>query len=577
MASGELGQQAVADWSDADPHQRMLFSRQCFHSVETFLETRAERPEGHPAIADVLADVDEALEAYFEHARSLPIRVRRDGLYDFQSERMLWDTAVASDVADSLRDHGIGLLGLRAGLSTEELHRLLALFDRCATGHVPFDPALDLVFDHVTLEWLDQSSVQLAGVGAGLPERDPTSVTRATHRLFEREFADRFEGDSHEGPTLLGFFNDRLAGAAHSPPDLPDDVDDGSARRDPMTRPADDVASVHVRRAEVFRAVLDDAEDASTRRRIADNVAAGLVRLLDNNRFDEAQACLTTLGDAGGGFADQLRSHLDSELDAHRQRRLAELLSIGESETRKAMLEFAHLLRSTTLTQLFASTAEWDLPESASGDLVHFLERRSEDEFRPMVDIIDKMTTERAGRLIDAAASGLPATRSFLQESLRLEIAPALKRRALDALDGSWGDRDRMLDYVRPLVGTPDAGLRGRAIDTIADGAPEVLEEILDPYVSESLSRRDDEDLAKIVRAYAEYGSARALRKLEDLIHIKRFSGDERCRLAVQIVEALADLDSEELRSMFGQVADDWLVPSPVRKACKAARTRKEP
>lgn len=569
MSSNELGNQMLSNPSAGEQRQRMQFARQCFHSVESFLDARDRRSTGHPAVVEAVRDVDSALDDYFEHAPVLPVLVQRDGLYDFQSEQLLWDTSAALAVAETLRAHGIGLLGLGPGVTLTELHRFLGLIARCADDALPFDPALDQEFDHVRLDWLDPSAVQLAGVGADLPPSDPTSVTRATHRLFEREFAERFEGTDRDDDSLLAFLDRPLA---RTPPS---DTSEAPPLPDEAGRPetGDDREPIQVRRAATLRSLLEDRPGESTRTQIAETAAAGLVQLMDNNRFDDARRCLQILRNGDTDIAARLREQVESKLDPHRYRRLAELLAIADPDTRKPLLQFAHLLHSTALTRLFASTIKWDLPESAVDDLIRYLERRSEQEFRQLVDILDKLTTERARRLIDAAADGLPETRSFLQAILDVEIAPTLKSRVLELMQGRWQDRDRVLDAVSPLIGTPDASLRGQAIATIAEIAPEAIEEVLQPYIGESLARRSEQDLDNIVRAYAEYGGSRALRELEDLIRVKRFANEQRRNLAVQLVEVLADLDSDELREMFGRIADDWLVASSVRKACKSART----
>ncbi|MFB6373282.1 MAG: hypothetical protein ABEN55_09255 [Bradymonadaceae bacterium] len=563
MSSDRLGH-TFGDASDRDARQRMQFARQCFHSIQSFVEARAQSASGLPHVTAALRDVASALDGYFEHAATLPLLLEADGVADFRTEQLLWESETAREIAERLRSRGVGYLELSSGVEADELHRLLDVLARTADETLTLDPVTDLSFDHIRIEWIDQSSVELTGVGGDIPTDEPTSVTRATHRLFEREFAERFDVDGAEGPSLYQF----LVGDLETPVSPPTDTNPPPLPNEASTR----TESVQVQRARTFRDLLTDHTDETTRARIAENSAAAVARLIDDSRFDEARQCVTILCDAGVEFAAQLRAGIEDQLDAPRCRRLAELLVVAEPATRQHLLEFAHRLRSSLVTRLFASTLKWDLSEPVARDVIQYLERRSAHEFRQFVDVIDTMTTERAGRLIDAGADGLPQTRPFLQTILGLEIAPPLKIKALDALQNSWEDRDQVLDIVSPLVGTPNASLRGRAIETIAEMAPEAIEELLDPYVGESLARRDPADLDNIVHAYAEYGGSEALRRLEELIRVKRFADEERRQLAVQLVEVLAEVDSVDLRTLFGRIADDWLVASDVRDACKSAR-----
>lgn len=581
MPSGELDLQQEGASLAPDDEERVRFALQCFQSTESFLEFREFKPIGHPDIANTVRETHEAFESYFNLADALRVQVDPEAFSHFPSTRPVWETARAMKAAEQFRDAGIDFVIFESGLAPGELHRFLDLLDRCdAFTDQGIDPAVDLDFTHIVLDWIDPSAARLSGVETTYPEPDSKEETLATQRLFEREFENRFEASKGRSSTLLEFFSQRSPALDHMARDGSDPKNrlaqlDAEDRKhiESLRETAETPGAIERRQVDMLASILARRPKSDVARAIVDRIRGTIRRLVDNDNFDAARICTKLVRSWTKKVDEELdpspSEALQQVLDEARLQRLAELVSTADKETRKELLKFLHVIRSVEATKAMASLSEWDLPAAAHRDVFRYLENRTQEEFRHFTDVIGTLTTKRAQRLIDAAAEGLPTTKQFLQEVLRRDVVARIKSEALRQLAGLWDDPDEVSTYVTPLVGSTDVTLRGLAIETISQSAPDQIGDTLGPFVNETLGERSLEDLENIVSAYAEHGGSEALVKLEELVRVKGFVSDERRDLGTNVIRALVDVEASDVDLLLERVADEWLVPKAIRRAAK--------
>lgn len=537
-----------------EEERRLKNVRGCFRSFERFLESRRSQPTADPSLRN---NLDEAVERLGAQSAQISVGLSESGFHEFETGGAVWTTETAAAAARSAITTDIRFLNLRPDVERSELHRFLDLLGRLAEGTADPDPIVDLEFEAVQFERVDRSGAVLGGISTSTERTEPDDEARATQKLFNRSF-----------DTTLPVTDGRPAEESlleHLSDGDPFDVSvDPGAQLDALHALRCDLVEpeqTEVRRTAAISSALVDALDASTRNRLLETVRRSLVSLLERGHIRGAQRVLEEI--------DPWRDELPPLIEEPTLRRLLEAVTLGENERRNRALEFFDVWSDEETVARLAELFERRLPDAVEADLVDFFAARFDREAERLPELVDRVTTERALELVEAAASNLPEARRPLLELLDRDVSDDLKSRALQALSGHFAGLEQIEEYVVPLVGSPHSKLRNAAIQSLVEIAPDQVGDALAPFINETLADRSNEDLVQIVRPYARCADAEAVEKLGELIRVRRLGSDEEIRLGVRIVDALEGVDVSNIERMLEEIGGEWMVAGDVREACK--------
>lgn len=568
--------------------EELRVARRCFVQIERLSQLMAGYPPGHPMVEEGLEKLENAFYEFFELTDRLTVQIHPHWMDLYGSGEVVWETQEPKDYCFALNRDGIYLLHILAGVSGEELQIFVEVLHQIVDQRDLDVDAVSMLFDagfrHIHWEAIDESLAQLAGLESDIKNRDTPEEQQMVEELFEGAFEDEeIVAEVDDGEMMEGDFEIRLEGRANQHMKLEvgsrqflELSEEAQEHLKELKRGFQEHNELEHRQGEVLSAVLGAKPRRKLRKGAVAQIGKVMGELLETDEPWEALSFLKLIHQWRDKFQSQVAGELKDVVTqcftTQRIQGMAKQAATAGKGPRRMILQMFDALHLEEAALELARLLAWDLEEDVRDDVLRFVRKQARNDLGIIEEALELVPGDNADPLVEILERAMPKSRPILVKLVGDEVEPALKVRALKALEGTWEDPTEVRDYLVPLVKGTHSQLRVLAAQSLGEATPKHVYRVMEPLFTSKLTARPEEEVVELMRVFVAKGGGEAIDKLEELLKRKKgVSSEEEQDLAVKIIQALIKAPTPKIVQMLESVAGDWLVAGRIRSECKDA------
>jgi hypothetical protein len=561
--------------------------RRCFGSLDRLTSLQLTYPPGHPVVEEAAVSSHQMFFQLFEITDRISVMIFSHTMRLLGTDEVVWYTEDPRDYCWVLSRDGVYLVHILAGITVEEIRQFVDILNDLVDESDLTIDAVSILFEaqlkYVSYDAIDESMAQLLNLELDLRDRD----TKEEQELIEELLDELYDKENKEKLTpeqaaakQAEEFQARMEKRAERQKRFEVGSreflmlsDEQQAHLLELKRGFSDHAELEHREGEILAAILGAHPKPGLRDLSVEQIAEVMGTLLGTQEPWECLNFLKLIHQWRDGFddatTDQLKLVVTQCFTRKRIALLIKLVARGDGPSRRSILQMFNALHLDDVNRDVLLLLGWGLEEETQDDLAAYLKQRTRFGMQWLMDGILELPAENTGRLIEIAKENMPRSRPIFLKILQTPVDPSLKAAAISGMAGHIKPEEAKR-YLSPLLRGGNPKTRIVALRCLSDTAPKMVPATVAPLMNvEKLKDRPEEEVRELATLFVKYGGENAVRKLKEMIHVGKLSGEKERELALMLVKILARDATPVSIAILAETAKDWKLHNQVRQAAK--------